>query len=91
MKIQIELQPFTVPNFVLEVMKPGLRQDGLQAVRSHPLSDLSDEALTQLCDDFRREVFRKVGRGGAKIVETEPRHSPNDGTQRQAGNEYEQY
>lgn len=77
MKIQIKLQPFTVPNFVLEVMKPGCRQDGFHAATTHPLSDLSDEALAELCDDFRREVFRKAGRGGEKGNASEPGHSPN--------------
>ena len=60
--IEIELQPFTVPNFVLTVPKAGNRQDGFKEVPKYSLSELSAETLDKLCMDFRSEVFRKAGK-----------------------------
>lgn len=78
MKLEIELLPFTVPNFVQAKGKPGQRQDGFHPSPSYPLADLSDETLAEMCETFRREVFRKAGREvGEKCIDSEPRHSPN--------------
>ncbi len=60
--LQIELQPFLVPNFVRAVGKPGKREDGLQEPHAYPLSDLDPSTLDRLCSDFRDEVFRKAGK-----------------------------
>jgi len=60
--LQVELQPFLVPNFVRAVGKVGLKQDGLQELPGYPLSDLDAETLSRLCDDFRDEVFKKAGK-----------------------------
>lgn len=60
MKVEIELQPFTVPNFVIARTKPGLRQEGMQEQPKFALRDLPAEALAELCDHFRREVFIKA-------------------------------
>jgi len=60
--MQVELKPFVTPNFVLAVVKPGRREDGLKEVPSYPLSDLDTETLDKLCRDFRDEVFRKAGK-----------------------------
>lgn len=60
--IQIELQPWQVPNYVLEKMPPRPRQEGLREPRSHPLSEVSPEILSAMCDEFRAEIFRKAGK-----------------------------
>jgi hypothetical protein len=60
--LQVELQPFKTPNFVLAVQKPGKREDGMQETPSYPLSDLDSLTLDKLCRDFRDEVFRKAGK-----------------------------
>jgi hypothetical protein len=58
----VELQPFTVPNYVRQSMPPVKRQDGWHEAPIHPLGDLDAETLAQLCDDFRRAVFEKAGK-----------------------------
>ena len=60
--IEIELQPFTTPNFVLAVSKPGMKQDGMQELPSYPLSSLDSWTLDKLCSEFRDEVFKKAGK-----------------------------
>lgn len=55
--IEVELQPFQAPNFVRSVPKEGERGEG----DCYPLSALDANTLDKLCDDFRREVFRKAG------------------------------
>lgn len=57
----IQFHPFIVPNSVVQVMPPGLRQDGFQAAPSHPLMDLAPGALSDLCEQFRKDVFERAG------------------------------
>jgi hypothetical protein len=57
--IQIELEPFSTPNFVRQTnvsLLPGAEPG------CFPLSALSAEALDRLCDQFRAEVFEKAGK-----------------------------
>lgn len=61
-KIEIELQPFSVPNFVLTVQQPRPKQDGIQETPKYPLSELDAETLGKLCDEFRDAVFEKAGK-----------------------------
>ena len=61
-RIEIDLKPFTVPNFVVAVKTPGEKQDGFNEGRSFALADLDSETLLELCNDFRDEVFKKAGR-----------------------------
>ncbi len=58
--IEVELQPFSVPNFVIPVAKTG-RQD-LEHDRSFPLSDIDAITLDGMCEEFRRGVFTKAGK-----------------------------
>jgi len=60
--IEVELQPFTVPNFVLTVAKAGLKQEGFQEAPKYSLSELSVDTLDKMCIDFRNEVFKKAGK-----------------------------
>ncbi len=62
MKLGIELNPFLTPNFVIVRQKPGLRQHGFKKSRSVAIRDLDADTLAGLCDEFRRDVFRKAGK-----------------------------
>jgi hypothetical protein len=55
-----ELQPFTVPNFVLTVGKTGARQDGFVEGPKYALGELSVETLNALCDKFRDDVLERA-------------------------------
>lgn len=60
---KIELRPFTVPNYVIQVMPPRPRQDGPNfEAPKYALADLDAETLAQLCDEFRAEVFSKANK-----------------------------
>ncbi|MBK6942518.1 MAG: hypothetical protein IPH13_20270 [Planctomycetes bacterium] len=67
----IDLAPFTVPNFVRAQFKldlpKELSEQGAQAFdsKSAPpiaLRDVSADALSELCDRFRADVFAKAGK-----------------------------
>ena len=60
MKHEIELQPFTVPNFVRPVPKIGKREEGFIETPVIPLSDLSNDTLERLCEEFKKSVFEKA-------------------------------
>lgn len=60
--ISVTLQPFAVPNFVLAEPKTGSRSEGMVETPKYPLSDLDPETLDDLCDQFRRDVFKKAGK-----------------------------
>lgn len=60
--ILVSLRPWTVPNFASIEMPPRPRQDGPHEAPSLPLAEIPAVALSDLCDDFRREVFRKAGK-----------------------------
>lgn len=62
MKIELKLQPFKTPYFVLSQVAPKPRDRGFEQVPSFPLSDLDPEALSAMCDEFRAEVFEKAGK-----------------------------
>ena len=60
--LEVDLQPFTVPNFVRAVSKPGRREDGPKELPCYPLSSLDSWTLHKLCCNFRDEVFMKAGK-----------------------------
>ena len=60
--IELELKPFSVPNYVLTVPKIGERQDGLVEAPKYALKDLDVETLDQLCNEFRDSVFKKANK-----------------------------
>lgn len=51
-KISLELRPFGVPNYVT-LVRPS-------TVESLPLASVDRHALSDMCEEFRREVFRKA-------------------------------
>ena len=58
---EVEIHPFNVPNFVVPVSKAGFKQDGIVIKDGVPLSELSQETLRHLCEDFTNAVFDKAG------------------------------
>lgn len=57
-KIEVELKPFTTPNFVLVKNAPTAEE----RETSLPLSALDSLTLDRLCNDFRNAVFNKAGK-----------------------------
>lgn len=62
MKIEIKLQPFTTPNFVIAQVPPQPREHGFAQAPSFPLSEVDADSLSVMCDEFRAEVFKKAGK-----------------------------
>jgi hypothetical protein len=65
--IDVELKDFAVPNFVIPVGKTGKKEDGPDFTDGIPLRDLEANVLSQLCDNFRAEVFRKAERQDPRL------------------------
>lgn len=61
-KIEVELKPFQVPNYVLTVSTADKWEDGFREMPKYHLSELSANTLERLCEDFTREVFKKAGK-----------------------------
>ena len=62
--LEVELQPFKTPNFVLAKERTGKRQDGFEETPTpkYPLSDIDPYTLEKLCNAFHDEIFRKAGK-----------------------------
>jgi hypothetical protein len=65
--IQLKLKPWMAPNFAVPERPPGRREDGVHFDTGIPISSLPVDVLSQMCDDWRAEVFRKAGK-------KDPRH-----------------
>lgn len=61
-KIEVKLQPFKVPNYVLTEVKAKSREDGYQEAPKYALNEISSEALLMLCEQFTHDVFKKAGK-----------------------------
>lgn len=59
-KTELELNPFSVPNYVTVKMPPGNKQDGFREAPKFHLSELSEETLNALCEQFKKDVFEKA-------------------------------
>jgi hypothetical protein len=59
--IKLEIVPFTVPDDVALKGPPALRQDGFKPLQRYPLSALDYDSLSELCSNFRKEIFKKAG------------------------------
>jgi hypothetical protein len=57
---QVDLVPFTIPNFVSQRMPPRPRQEGMQAAPIFRLGELPDVVLDKLCAEFRAGVFTRA-------------------------------
>ena len=60
--LELQLRPFQVPNFVSAEMAPQQRQDGVTFSGGFPLSTVSAEKLSEMCDEFRAKIFEKAGK-----------------------------
>ncbi len=62
-KLTVELEPWTIPNFVRPKRPVGKRQDGINFtdVDCVRLEDCSYETLNSMCNEFRKAVFDKAG------------------------------
>ncbi len=60
--IEVELAPFSVPNYVRVIPKQGTRVDTKEEAPCYALDDLDAVTLQRLCDEFCADVFRKAGK-----------------------------
>ena len=60
--IKVKLRPFTVPNYVIHEISPGLRQDGFLESPKTALKDLDEQTLAALCEEFIDNVFLKAAK-----------------------------
>lgn len=61
-KIELDLVPFNIPNYILVKGKPCKREDGFKEAIKFHLSELDSLTLDKLCEEFRKEVFKKAGK-----------------------------
>ena len=73
--LNVQLQPFQVPNYVIQKEGVRPREESYHEAPRHRLADVDAETLARLCDEFRATVFEKAGK-------TDPRHEPNYPTPR---------
>lgn len=64
MKHEIKLQPIKPPNYI--IAEPAPRRSTSMTETTEPpkfaLADLSVETLSELCEQFRVDVFKKAGK-----------------------------
>ena len=60
--MEIKLQPWTTPDFVIGVAPPRPRQEGFHfdAIPKWKLEDVDSDTLARMCDAWRMEIFRKA-------------------------------
>jgi hypothetical protein len=56
------INPFPVPTGVTLQLPTGKKQDGVQPLPTLMLSQLSEETLAELCEDFTKAVFAAAGK-----------------------------
>ena len=61
-KLEIELKPFAVPNFVLVERTQSAIEHGVEEPSTLHLSELDADTLDRLCYEFRVAVFQKAGK-----------------------------
>lgn len=62
MKMIVEIQPFTTPRYVFQKMPPNSRLEGLNEVPKYYISDIDPQILSDLCDQFRADIFEKANK-----------------------------
>ena len=62
--MNIEVQPWSVPNYVIGKMpaRPAQGDFNPDAGPKWALAEVDAETLATMCEDFRKEVFRKAGK-----------------------------
>lgn len=71
-EMKLELEPWQTPNFVIFKMPPRPRGEGLNEAPKLPLAEVDVMVLSDLCDEFRAEVFRKAGKTDPTPAAPEP-------------------
>ena len=66
-KLSVDLKPFNTPNFVVPLIANGKREDGYSSTPGIPLLEVDADTLSELCDDFRAEVFQKANKEDPKM------------------------
>lgn len=59
-KIKVRLRPFRVPNYVLADEKARPKENGFQEPMNFHLSAIDADALSDMCHEFRANVFKKA-------------------------------
>lgn len=60
--MNLELKPWVVPNFVSVNMPKSKRDFGFRPDPVLAVCEVDANSLSQMCDDFRAEIFRKAGK-----------------------------
>ena len=67
-KIEVDLKPFSVPNFILSEGHTVKTTDGEFIEKpKYRLKDLSSDTLITLCNKFVEDVFKKAGRTAPQL------------------------
>lgn len=61
MLVEIKLLPFTVPNCVISDKKIDPNNSSSFSVY-FKLEELTEKTLSDLCNEFRRDVFKRAGK-----------------------------
>ncbi len=75
MKMTIELQPFITPNYVIAVSKEGLKQNGVVENPKWHINELDEETLSEMCDQFRHDIFTKACKVDPRKLEKQNEHT----------------
>jgi hypothetical protein len=73
--MNVELNPWITPNFVTAKMPAMPRQEGFQYGPKWALKDLDAQTLSDQCDKFRAEIFKKAGKpdpSNARLTDAGP-------------------
>ncbi len=62
MEIRVKLQPFSVPNYVLAEPSAFMGKEGFNGVPKWELRDVDSQTLSDLCDQYRKDIFTKAGK-----------------------------
>lgn len=62
MDVKVKINNFEVPTHVRQESKVGLKQNGLVMSPSWELCELDLDTLSDLCDQFRKDVFAKANK-----------------------------
>jgi len=66
----IELRPITVPNYIIQKVTATL-QEGFIASPKYHISELSENILNMLCDQFRENLLAKAKKGLPEVSSDE--------------------
>lgn len=67
MFIEVKLRPWVTPNFVSAEMPTAAREDGFKESPKWHISELEEDQLSELCDQFRKDIFAKAGKIDPKL------------------------